>query len=127
MTSQPQGFPRLTTSKSSSSIPSLSPPLLSSLPPSYDDCTPYLNIRKRKNVELPLFLSKTYSMICESPPTIASWNHDGTSFYVLDSKSLSEIMIPKYFKHNNFSSFVRQLNFYGFHKVRSNSQPFTKV
>ena len=41
------------------------------------------------------------------------------SFVVKDTEKFQSTIIPKFFKHNKISSFVRQLNFYGFRKVRS--------
>jgi len=37
-------------------------------------------------------------------------------FIVLDPDNFSNTVIPKYFKHASFSSFIRQLHSYGFHK-----------
>jgi hypothetical protein len=76
--------------------------------------------RRRRNVpEQPLFLLKTFAMLNECSPKIATWSPDGLSFCILDQTSFTDYTIPQYFKHNNFSSFVRQLNFYGFRKVKS--------
>jgi len=50
---------------------------------------------------------------------LISWNQNGKSFIVKDTKAFSEEVLPKYFKSCNFNSFVRQLNMYNFHKVRN--------
>uniref|UniRef100_A0A8D0NCU1 HSF-type DNA-binding domain-containing protein n=1 Tax=Sus scrofa TaxID=9823 RepID=A0A8D0NCU1_PIG len=41
----------------------------------------------------------------------------GSSFHVLDQGQFAKEVLPKYFKHSNMASFVRQLNMYGFRKV----------
>lgn len=65
------------------------------------------------------FLQKTFSIL-DNPDLhrIICWNDSGTSFLVKNVTELCEDVLPVYFKHSNYASFVRQLNMYDFHKVR---------
>ncbi|KAF1897222.1 hypothetical protein Lal_00034925 [Lupinus albus] len=64
------------------------------------------------------FLTKTYQLVeDQSIDDVISWNDDGSTFIVWNPTVFARDLLPKYFKHNNFSSFVRQLNTYGFRKV----------
>jgi hypothetical protein len=37
------------------------------------------------------------------------WGRDDCSFHILDETRFAETLLPKYFKHSNFSSFIRQV------------------
>ena len=53
-----------------------------------------------------LFLKKTFG-IAEDPHTnpIVSWSQTHDIFIVWDSHKFFKSLLPKYFKHNNFSNF----------------------
>ncbi|GAA0146882.1 winged helix/forkhead transcription factor [Lithospermum erythrorhizon] len=64
------------------------------------------------------FLTKTYQLVDDHrTDDVVSWNGNGTTFVVWKTAEFAKDLLPNYFKHNNFSSFVRQLNTYGFRKT----------
>ena len=108
--------------------------------------------RVKDDKEQPLFLKKLFLMITECPTSLGGWSENGEYFVVKDPTVFADKLIPLHYKHNNFSSFVRynnlyimmiyhyysihnllschvccfpfrrQLNFYGFRKIRSDLQ-----
>ncbi|CAR23015.1 KLTH0D17182p [Lachancea thermotolerans CBS 6340] len=53
---------------------------------------------------------------------IIRWTEDGDSFVVLNTNEFTTKILPQHFKHSNFSSFVRQLNKYDFHKIKRTNE-----
>lgn len=71
-----------------------------------------------KRKDIPPFVKKLSNFLNQEDRTnLIRWSDDGKSFIVLDEDEFARTMIPELFKHNNYASFVRQLNMYGFHKA----------
>ena len=51
---------------------------------------------------------------------IVYWSANGLEFIIKDVVKFEEIVLPRYFRHKKMNSFVRQLNMYGFHKMKHN-------
>lgn len=71
-----------------------------------------------KRKQIPPFVQKLSSFLNTSENTsLIRWADSGRAFIVLDEDEFARTLIPELFKHNNYASFVRQLNMYGFHKT----------
>ena len=74
----------------------------------------------KKKTECPNFLLKLYQILeNDEYKDIIQWSEDGKYFIVKNLHDFTENILPKYYKHNNYSSFIRQLNMYDFHKRKS--------
>ncbi|KAK4582929.1 hypothetical protein RGQ29_025912 [Quercus rubra] len=78
-----------------------------------------------QEIPIPPFLTKTFELVDDPVlDPIISWGSRGESFVVWDPVELSRVVLPRNFKHSNFSSFVRQLNTYGFRKIDTDRWEF---
>jgi heat shock transcription factor len=74
---------------------------------------------KKQLKSRPAFVTKLWTMVNDpSNQDLIGWYEDGLSFVVSDREMFVQKILPKFFKHSNFASFVRQLNMYGWHKVQ---------
>ncbi|KAJ7622393.1 HSF-type DNA-binding-domain-containing protein [Roridomyces roridus] len=65
------------------------------------------------------FVKKLYTMLEDSSiADVICWAPQGDRFVIKNPTEFTASVSPRIFKHSNFSSFVRQLNKYAFHKVR---------
>lgn len=78
------------------------------------------NKRKRDTARTrPAFVMKLWALINDpSNHEFIRWNDDGKLIRVFRSDEFKKNVLPRYFKHNNLTLFVRQLNMYGWHKVQ---------
>mmetsp|Transcript_25677 Transcript_25677/g.29805 ORF Transcript_25677/g.29805 Transcript_25677/m.29805 type:complete len:326 (-) Transcript_25677:45-1022(-) len=65
------------------------------------------------------FISKLYEIVeDENNQAYICWDNDGASFLLKDHKLIMEKVVPKYYALTSYSSFLRQLCFYGFKKIK---------
>ena len=72
------------------------------------------NSHKRK--EIAPFLKSLWHILSYEDQNIIRWLPDGLAFEITSRDKLVEHILPKYFRHSNFTSFQRQLNYFGFKK-----------
>ena len=66
------------------------------------------------------FLLKLYEILSkEEYSKIIHWSQNGSYIIITNIHLLAKKILPIYFNHQNYSSFVRQLNMYNFHKIRT--------
>jgi HSF-type DNA-binding len=81
--------------------------------PDPDPLTPLTSMGR-----VPNFPAKIHAILSRNDfSNIICWMPHGRSWRVLDPTGFEQLIIPKYFGHSKFSSFIRQVNGWGFRRI----------
>ncbi|KAK9760109.1 hypothetical protein K7432_016200 [Basidiobolus ranarum] len=70
------------------------------------------------SIRIPPFVLNLHKILSEpSYCDMIAWEQSGTRFVIKDPISFASTVLPQYYETNKFTSFSRQLNIYGFHRV----------
>lgn len=65
-----------------------------------------------------MFPRKLHEILTDESSDVIAWSRTGRAFYIRDMETFVSHILLKYFKHEKYSSFQRQLNLYGFRKIQ---------
>eukprot|EP00613_Pedinella_sp_CCMP2098_P059713 CAMPEP_0171876922 /NCGR_PEP_ID=MMETSP0992-20121227/36392_1 /TAXON_ID=483369 /ORGANISM="non described non described, Strain CCMP2098" /LENGTH=183 /DNA_ID=CAMNT_0012502079 /DNA_START=47 /DNA_END=594 /DNA_ORIENTATION=+ len=69
------------------------------------------------------FITKVFEIFSDDQHSnLCCWGRDGKTILIRKISEFEAVILPMYFKHSKFASFVRQLNMYAFHKTVANPQ-----
>lgn len=71
-----------------------------------------LNIIKK--MDIAIFLKKFYTVLLTEPESVVGWTQDGEGVEVRDMETFENDILPKHFQYASLSTFLRQLNCFGF-------------
>ncbi|KAF0697699.1 Aste57867_11626 [Aphanomyces stellatus] len=66
---------------------------------------------------VPPFLVCLFEILTKEDASVIAWCDDGKAFSVYDVDVMERHILPTYFRHSKYSSFQRQLNYFGFRKL----------
>ncbi|KDO35287.1 hypothetical protein SPRG_00134 [Saprolegnia parasitica CBS 223.65] len=64
------------------------------------------------------FVHQLLRMLKHEPEDVVAWGPDDHSLEIRDRTRFVQAVLPRYFRHTRFNSFQRQLNYYGFQRVK---------